>query len=1633
MLFLRHIRCLSLGLLLAWVLPLAAQPALSLRNGTFSLPANVKVGASPSWTDAALPDGHLRWLQFYQLPADDTRHRLSEAGVRWLSYVGSHTYEVAIPSDVPVALLLGAGVRSVHPVPAQAKTHPDLTSGFVPAHAQRGDRVEVMASLSPGLAAADLRAWLTAQGVTLLDLQPAQAPQVAIFQLPIDQVVTLAASPYLRYLEPVPPPSTPDDLPALSLHRANLINQRVGSGPRFDGSGVRVGIREWDRIGEHIDFQGRVNDMFTGNGTESHGNNSAGAALSAGNRSPRSVGMAPGAILYGVDYRPDFLGPTLPLHLSDSVVIFNTSFSNGCNQGYTTITEVVESQVYQHPTLTYVFSAGNSGTSDCGYGAGNGWGNVTGGHKMAKNAIVVGAVDGSDQLATFSSRGPAADGRLKPDLCGLGVSVSMPGLNNGVISASGTSFSAPGVAGICAQLYQAYRESHAGHDPSAALIKSLLLNGATDLGRSGPDFEYGWGRVHAGEALRALQNQWYLSGQVSQGQTQTHQISVPAEATAVRVMLYWADPPASPLAHRNLVNDLDIQGNGGSLLPLVLDHSPDPASLSSVAQPGRDSLNNVEQLIWENPSPGMMSIEVQGYSVPMGPQAYQLVYLIETDTPTVVFPNAGDQLLPGANNRLQWDAFGTAGSFDLSYSLDEGQSWQPIATGLGANTRAYQWLTPDTLTGRLRVRVSRSGVSDESDANSSIIRAPFDVQVEQVCPTQTVLSWEAIEGAEGYDVFVLGDRYMDSLAQTTDTSFTHLGTDVNQTYWYAVRARGPQAAISQRSPAVKRSPGRQNCPLDDDLAILGGGISPASQDWACDEVDLAAGFLVYNQGNTPLSNVQVSYRWGNGPWQRDTLLDPLAGGQAWEWHPITLPSMAESGTYWFEAAVFHPQDPLRSNDSLRSEVPLDLGQPQPLPYEQSFERMPICTTAPICHDAICPLAEGWTNATNLTDDGIDWRVNNGATPVASGPRRDARPGTPEGKYLYLEAGNGCNGFTAELVSPCLDLRESNRPELSFFWHSNGNGSFGGGRLSVDVWTQGRWVEIMPAIFGDQGSEWQKQVVSLEAYAGQVIRLRFRGETTLNNADAALALDHVVVKEAFQAMASFDAYPKLVCPGQGVNLLDFSLGDRGERQWLIAPEGARFEGGTDSSSALPLITFDDWGSYSVGLVIDALPMPDTLWQPGLIEVSPGLSPGLIADFEALTFPPKHWLRRDPGSDFGWELDQEVIGPEGHLTRAARLPRLPDGNLNELITPPLNLRGADQPRLVFAVSYALDNRRSGSERLRILADPACGQSFPDEIYDRAGSQLASYPALPESWEPKQSHHWRYDTVDLKAYAGSVIRLAWQGISGNNNPLFLDELRIIDVGNPRPAVNFTLSSSLLCRGESTTVSLAPGVEADSYQWDFGPGATPATASGAGPHVLRYASGGTKPISLTASNGAGSSTLQRAIAVWPTTDLDFVAEMIPTVDSLTYFFNNRSRGGSGGYRWYFGDGDSSESASPSHRFPARGLYEITLLAYSACAPDTLRRTLAVGIPAGVASPKPMNLRVRPNPSAGLFEIQVLGSQGGSLQWELWDAQGRRLRSGIASKPSGWTLDLGNVPAGVYQLRVQQGSRQAWQRLWRQ
>ena len=153
------------------------------------------------------------------------------------------------------------------------------------------------------------------------------------------------------------------------------------------------------------------------------------------------------------------------------------------------------------------------------------------------------------------------------------------------------------------------------------MLKALICNTATDLGNPGPDYTFGFGSLNALAADGAMENNQFATGQLANGNNNTSTINVPAGAQQVRILLCWTDYPAAPYAATALVNNLDLTvTDPGSLVhhPLIL--NPDPAHVGDVAVEGVDTLNNIEQVVINNPAGGNFTIVVNGTDVPQGPR-----------------------------------------------------------------------------------------------------------------------------------------------------------------------------------------------------------------------------------------------------------------------------------------------------------------------------------------------------------------------------------------------------------------------------------------------------------------------------------------------------------------------------------------------------------------------------------------------------------------------------------------------------------------------------------------------------------------------------------------------------------------------------------------------------------------------------------------------------------------------------------------------------------------------------------------------------------------------------------------------------------------------------------------------------
>ena len=224
------------------------------------------------------------------------------------------------------------------------------------------------------------------------------------------------------------------------------------------------------------------------------------------------------------------------------------------------------------------------------------------------NVLTVGNMTKSLGINASSSRGATNDGRIKPDICGIGTNVySAEQLSNTDYGTkTGTSMSSPNVAGSLLLLQDAYENYHGSSKfMRSATLKALAIHTATDYGNPGPDYTYGWGLLNTQLAgIAVQQDAWFGGGSSSyviveallNSPTDIYEYTFNSDGTdPIKVTLAYTDPVLSGSAIA-LQNDLDL---------LVVDHSPvqtyapyvlDPNNPNNNAMTGDNDRDNVEQV-----------------------------------------------------------------------------------------------------------------------------------------------------------------------------------------------------------------------------------------------------------------------------------------------------------------------------------------------------------------------------------------------------------------------------------------------------------------------------------------------------------------------------------------------------------------------------------------------------------------------------------------------------------------------------------------------------------------------------------------------------------------------------------------------------------------------------------------------------------------------------------------------------------------------------------------------------------------------------------------------------------------------------------------------------------------------------
>lgn len=934
-----------------------------------------------SWLNSNSPIStpQLVLIQFSSLPTEAAKQQLAESGVVLNDYIPDNAYIAKLDKQTDINVLRSTNAYYIQEFDVNWKIDDRLKN-------YKGTE-QVIVSLYQSKYSSDFITALRDMGITLHSTNWQQLNKY-VLTITQQQLAKVARHTSVQYISPMPKDVLLNSESKNASKTSNASLAIVHGGLGLTGKGIVIGVGDNVSGMSHIDLKDRIINYNPAAYTD-HGVHINGIVGGAGIIDPKGEGVAPEATL--VDhFFSNVLTTTPAMYQAHGMTITNNSYASAvgnCDFSgvYDALSVSVDELANNYNEILHVFASGNDGYLKCSPYP-DGFGTVTGGYQPAKNNIVVNSTNKWFVNAYDGSRGPVRDGRLKPEITAVGVEVNSTTQNEEYLVAAGTSMASPGVAGAAALLAQRYKQQNGNANPKSDLLKTLLLNGATDIGNPGPDYRFGFGFLNLQHAITMLDSGRYKIDTIANGAQQQIKIEVPANAAKLKVMLCWHDKAASPTSSKQLINDIDLEvaePNNTLHLPMVLDETP--ANILNNATEKKDRLNNCEQVIINNPAAGSYTITVKGHNVPSNSQRYVVAYDFEQEGVEITYPTKGAAVKGEDSLRIYWYASDNANTFTLEYTTD-GNTWTTIDNNIEATQRYYVWYVPAGInSSSCSMRLTRNTTGQTATVGSFVINKQPVVKLStNQCPGYVAIEWDAITNATSYELLQKQGAKLVVVDTVATTSYIFKGVAPDKYQYVAVRPILGSLG-GYRSLAIKRLPIDGDCTgsiSDNDLAIDKVFTPVSGRLLTSTELKNNATIIlnVRNLDDIPNSNYRVSYSINNGAWQSQVFTDAIPA-KSIKSITLTPANLATAGSYSFRFAVENltATDPVVANDSVTKVVrqlkndPINISNG----FTDDFETMGIVNTS---RDSMGIAANEHWDYYNDSDTGrLRSFVNNGIT------------------------------------------------------------------------------------------------------------------------------------------------------------------------------------------------------------------------------------------------------------------------------------------------------------------------------------------------------------------------------------------------------------------------------------------------------------------------------------------------------------------------------------------------------------------------------------------------------------------------------------------------------------------------------
>ena len=447
--------------------------------------------------------------------------------------------------------------------------------------------------------------------------------------LTLEQVAALARHDGVQWIDRWSAPEEDMDI-ARAFHGADYVETVAG----YTGSGVRVEVMDGGCDEIHPDLQNFA--VHGGNTPSAHGTATSGIVAGSGFGNFSARGAMPDAFLAIADYsffsggsRYNHTGELQNPALSWKAVLQSNSWGSSRTASYNSISQDMDLILFDHDRISILQSQSNAGNQQSRPQA---W---------AKNIIAVGGIrhqntltESDDSWSGGASIGPAADGRIKPDLasfydstlCTDQVGTAGYASGNYYCCFGGTSGATPIVAGHLGLLYEMWSDGLFGNPTPGATVfdnrpfnttaKALLINTSSQWTFSGTGHDLtrvhqGWGRPDLQKAYDRRNDMFIVdeTDVLVNLDSTSYTVNVAAGAPELKVTMVYRDNPGTTSSSLHRINDLDLKvtSPGGTV---YWGNNGLTAANYSASGGSANTVDTVENVFIQSPTTGSWTVEV---------------------------------------------------------------------------------------------------------------------------------------------------------------------------------------------------------------------------------------------------------------------------------------------------------------------------------------------------------------------------------------------------------------------------------------------------------------------------------------------------------------------------------------------------------------------------------------------------------------------------------------------------------------------------------------------------------------------------------------------------------------------------------------------------------------------------------------------------------------------------------------------------------------------------------------------------------------------------------------------------------------------------------------------------------------